>query len=216
MNDAAAKMFHMFDVKPLSKDIWYWDNVVSYPNELVSFLNEVDLNKQSHSRIPEWTPWTASDNPDFVYGEQKIIYSGSKDISTGNEDLDRKTLYLINSFIMAAEMCFNDYTLRNGIDKSNLRLAIENTPIKRYFVGSSMGPHFDGQDGDEDLVYSLCTYLNDDYEGGELYFPNQDITIKPKAGSLVMFPSQMPYVHEVKPVTNGVRYMVAHSVYRKS
>lgn len=51
-------------------------------------------------------------------------------------------------------------------------------------------------------------YLNDDYEGGELYFPNQGIQFKPKAGSAHFFPGDMNYIHGVTEITSGVRYTV--------
>ena len=51
-------------------------------------------------------------------------------------------------------------------------------------------------------------YINDDYEGGELYFPNQGIQFKPKAGSAYFFPGDMNYIHGVTEVKSGVRYTV--------
>jgi hypothetical protein len=51
-------------------------------------------------------------------------------------------------------------------------------------------------------------YLNDDYEGGELYFPNQGIQFKPKAGAAYFFPGDMEYIHGVTQITSGTRYTV--------
>jgi len=46
--------------------------------------------------------------------------------------------------------------------------------------------------------------LNDDYEGGELVFPEQSSSIKPKAGDMVVFPGY--YVsHGVAEITKGTR-----------
>jgi hypothetical protein len=49
-------------------------------------------------------------------------------------------------------------------------------------------------------------YINDDYEGGELYFPNQGIQFKPKRGSAYFFPGDMNYVHGVTKIKSGIRY----------
>lgn len=49
-------------------------------------------------------------------------------------------------------------------------------------------------------------YLNDDYEGGELYFPKQDIEFKPEPGSAYFFPGDMNYIHGVREITSGIRY----------
>jgi len=52
---------------------------------------------------------------------------------------------------------------------------------------------------------SLLGCLNDDYEGGELIMW-EDQKIELKRGSLLIFPSNFMYPHEVKPVTKGSRY----------
>ena len=46
-------------------------------------------------------------------------------------------------------------------------------------------------------------YLTSDFEGGELHFPDYDITFKPKAGDMVSFFSSTK--HEVRPVLSGRR-----------
>lgn len=53
---------------------------------------------------------------------------------------------------------------------------------------------------------SCVTYLNDDYSGGELYFPYLDIEWKPEFGDSVFFPSTFIYAHSSKPVKSGVKY----------
>lgn len=57
----------------------------------------------------------------------------------------------------------------------------------------------------EDFVPSITTllYLTSDFEGGELHFPDHDITFKPKAGDIVSFFSKTK--HEVMPVKSGRR-----------
>jgi hypothetical protein len=44
---------------------------------------------------------------------------------------------------------------------------------------------------------STLIYLNDNYEGGEIYFPGHDLEIKPKAGMFITFPGNPNYVHGV-------------------
>ena len=61
---------------------------------------------------------------------------------------------------------------------------------------------------DRDL--STIIFLNDNFEGGELVFPELDITIKPKKGTLICFPSGRNYLHQVKPVTSGERYSLVN------
>jgi hypothetical protein len=53
---------------------------------------------------------------------------------------------------------------------------------------------------------SAIYYLNDDFLGGEICFPNQRLTIQPRKGLLLLFPSTRHYVHEVLKVIEGSRY----------
>jgi hypothetical protein len=49
-------------------------------------------------------------------------------------------------------------------------------------------------------------YLNDDYTGGEIYFPIQKIQLKMKSGSAVFFPGDRFYQHGVTNVESGKRF----------
>ena len=54
--------------------------------------------------------------------------------------------------------------------------------------------------------YTGLAYLNDDFTGGELVFPDRDVVIIPKPGLLVGFPSNHKFVHAVPKVLSGKRY----------
>jgi hypothetical protein len=49
-------------------------------------------------------------------------------------------------------------------------------------------------------------YWNDDFEGGELYYPQHDIVVKPKPGLAVVHPGDIHYLHGVKPIISGERF----------
>lgn len=53
--------------------------------------------------------------------------------------------------------------------------------------------------------FSSIVYLNDDYEGGELYFTAQDRVLKPRRGMLVAFSAGYHHEHGVLKVTQGRR-----------
>ena len=54
--------------------------------------------------------------------------------------------------------------------------------------------------------YTGVAYLNDDFTGGELVFPDLDTVIAPKPGLFVGFPSNHKFVHAVPKVLSGKRY----------
>jgi predicted 2-oxoglutarate/Fe(II)-dependent dioxygenase YbiX len=54
-----------------------------------------------------------------------------------------------------------------------------------------------------------CSFaLNDNYEGGEFAFWNKEKKVVLKKGSVLMFPSNFMYPHEIMPVTKGTRYSI--------
>lgn len=59
---------------------------------------------------------------------------------------------------------------------------------------------------------SCIYFVNDNYEGGELFFKfpgcNQELKIDKKANRLIVWPSNYLYPHAVKPVIKGTRYSV--------
>lgn len=57
--------------------------------------------------------------------------------------------------------------------------------------------------------FASVIYLNDDYEGGAIYFPNLGIELRPRPGTLVIFPGTLRYLHGVRPVTSGMRHTIA-------
>ena len=55
--------------------------------------------------------------------------------------------------------------------------------------------------------WSTIIYLNDEFDGGDIYFPNQNFVYKPKKYSAVFFPSAgSEYVHGVTTVKSGIRH----------
>lgn len=63
-------------------------------------------------------------------------------------------------------------------------------------------PHIDTCK-DAPRIMSALLYLNDVEDGGETYFNIIDISIKPKAGRLVLFPSNYVYSHAANiPISN--------------
>lgn len=77
--------------------------------------------------------------------------------------------------------------------------------LVRYNPGQHFEEHCD-HGFSYNCTVSLVAYLNDDYEGGELRFRLQDLTIKPEAGDLYIFPSNYIYPHKALPVENGTKY----------
>ena len=76
-----------------------------------------------------------------------------------------------------------------------------------WIQGTKGDLHLDAQDPESWIEWSTIIYLNDEFEGGDIYFPNQDFVYKPKKYSAVFFPSAgSEYIHGITTVTAGNRY----------
>jgi hypothetical protein len=78
----------------------------------------------------------------------------------------------------------------------------ETVALQRYKKDDKIQPHKDYwlYDLPYHVRYGICIYYNDDYEGGELFYPDLGIIHKPKARSLVMHGGNIN--HETLPVTS--------------
>jgi hypothetical protein len=115
----------------------------------------------------------------------------------------RKDLDLVNHFV--EDLCRNEYAQIVESEFIQIRWVREPELI-RWQVGSALEEHTDGPErmAKPDVTIAALIYLNDDYEGGELYFSEYDILIKPKYGDLIIFPCH--FLHEVKKVLLSDRY----------
>lgn len=84
--------------------------------------------------------------------------------------------------------------------------------LLHYSIGEKYMTHVDQdtmRNGQEKMrVVSAVLYLNEDFEGGETYFNVQDVSVCPKKGRVVIFPSSFSHIHESKPVNTGDKYSI--------
>jgi hypothetical protein len=61
---------------------------------------------------------------------------------------------------------------------------------------------------DPSVLYGVVIYLNNDFEGGEIYYPDLDLKIKPKSRSMIIHFANLD--HEVLEVTGtNTRYILS-------
>ena len=89
------------------------------------------------------------------------------------------------------------------------RYGFEELRIKKYEVGDSFDKHIDVSDHPSAKRWvAFQVYLNDNFEGGETQFYLPDFTVKPKTGSVLVFPPLWTFPHAGLPVTKGVKYIL--------
>jgi hypothetical protein len=111
-----------------------------------------------------------------------------------------------NAQITSIAKPFRDKIISVIEKEYSISVSPKNEPgVVHWGPGVEMGLHVDDL-GKESYHMASLIYLNEDYDGGEIYFQTHDVTIKPKTGDLVMFPGNLNYAHKVLPVLRGDRY----------
>ena len=143
------------------------------------------------------------------YGGTNLDSRKCKDFKVDESILNPRDEYsadmldLYGQIMHSLKVCLSHYNPKNYISKIDYFECIN---IVRYGSGEYFKTHTD--DGDPyRCTVSVVGYPNDDYAGGELKFALFNLTFKPTAGDLVLFPSSYVYAHSSEPVTDdGIKY----------
>lgn len=175
---------------PSEKDEIYLANVAKIGNSVENILYLEDVLPQEEHRIllnyaknsKSWQvePWQA-----------QIVIS---------ENLPTEIFEMLNKifeFIYKKSTDFYDVKI-NLFNKNHLHLV-------KFEKDFSLDPHVDTLSHEGNHIASVY-YINDDYEGGEINFPDHNLSIKPKANSLIIFPGNENYLHEVRKIVDKDRY----------
>jgi len=193
--------------KILAPGIIEFTNVIKNTESLINKIETLDSNiikNKGYTSLESWKPWIYKyDNPDTpTLCSYKIIPSLNE--LNRHDIFYNDQLEITKIFEDAIKYSVDEYCkIYSNLSKS-LKSQERFAKLLKYSSGSMMPEHSDN--GYTSRILSLIVYLNDDYHGGELIFKNFDLNIKPNAGSVLCFPSAFVYLHEVKKITNGIRY----------
>jgi hypothetical protein len=90
---------------------------------------------------------------------------------------------------------------------------IESVSIVYYPTNTHNAPHADNCIIDNGIVTKVkewthtgIIFLNNNFTGGELVYPNQGCVFLPTVGTMVITPAGEDYMHYVSPITSGERF----------
>jgi hypothetical protein len=133
-----------------------------------------------------------------------VSYLGEKkDISSINNMSELFLVNLNNMFFENFDPIEKNYMSSYGVSSD----WHDSYGILKYGEGQQFTNHIDDHPSYHRRV-STVYYLNDNYTGGEINFPRFNVTFKPKANQMIIFPSTYVYNHSVSPVIEGKRYAV--------
>jgi hypothetical protein len=184
-------------VDVLYDKIVYFEDAISEPDKWLEKIDSID-----DEIISKWLSWESNAETAYVYGARKFICI--KDESIPYSDSGKLAMHIVNAMYSCAEEYAKLYNIEEKAQIS------KDFVLNKYGENEEMGQHTDWNEDQSSLEYSFVVYLNDDYEGGEIYFSNQDIKVKPKAGSIILFPSKEPYLHGSLKLISGRKIFIPH------
>lgn len=216
-------------------NILYIEDAFPGSANFIETLEDLDSHTGVHSVIPQWSRWddgapVALDKSDPTKWQQVFDGLDSShrgdfklfdwDLSVNHDNThwpriaipddytsDHVTAYQAVSIIEKDLLSVIDFWCsKTGLPKLNY--VTRNYCVRKYRTGGSMGVHVDRNVDNplNTMDWTALIYLNDDYEGGEIVFPNLDIEIKPSAGSVIFLPCLEE--HWVKEIKSGNKYYI--------
>ncbi len=205
----------------------YYKNVIQDPKKIIDLVEELDsrykkefdvsdekIKKQQflkdHLQIvlqnnsTSVLPWMHWDEDDHSLPLQKFIPK-TEDIPRHDVYIEEQT-YISSLLNTALERTLNHYTkeIYGPYAHKEIRSREQTMHLLKYTESGHLPAHQD--QGNSTRLLSGLLYLNDDYDGGEIEFLNCNVKIKPEAGSVIMFPSNFLYAHQVNAIAKGTRY----------
>ena len=187
----------------------YYKNIIQEPQLLIEKIENLENKRSEFTSYKSLfiRPWQAWDYDQG--GKEKTIFCWQKfipkpeDIPT--DDLFYKEQLEISEELFGAlEKGLQDYFSLYPYSQKNIKSREKTMHLLKYKESGFLPAHSDH--GISSRVLSALLYLNDDYEGGNIKFEHAGVNLKPEAGSLLFFPSNYIYIHEVSAITSGIRY----------
>jgi len=99
---------------------------------------------------------------------------------------------------------------------------IRRSSFRKWVPGDFQSPHCDVGHADGRVIFTqnkgtlslhhndfaTVTYLNSNFEGGEIYFYHYGVQIVPRPGLMIAFPASPQYLHGVREIRSGNRYII--------
>jgi hypothetical protein len=176
-----------------------------------NFITEEDIKEYTDliekTTEEEWDQW---------YMDQLKVFTKSKFGREDVENLVKEGLYEITSNWNDKNLSFISLDLHRRIDK-RFNDVLEKTGenlilsgfyfIQRMYNGVQLVSHHD-QNTDESIIHAAVIYINNDYNGGEIFWAKKDFEMKPNPGDLLLFGGDPEWEHGVRFVTEGPKRYV--------
>ena len=182
----------------------YFPGIVGYISNIQQEQHIELIEKDIDSGIYSWTNMltgSESEKPQ-LHNQKRRGYNIGLSVCSSLSPTAKVFENNLNNF---CNQSLSQYSAKYGY----WNLVPEGWVLLKYSIGDFFITHTDSSRRYPRQV-SAVYYVNDNYIGGQLSFPYIGLTIKPKAGELVIFPSTNLFSHQAEPVTDGIKYSLAN------
>lgn len=197
----------MMDYKIMTAGMVYYKNAIDSTKEVIGSIEYMQdqLARGTESAAQPWHEWNGA-NPEIEKFCIRHFITEPKNVFK-LDPLYSHISFVYDKIFGGIEKAYSHYSTELYPHASqNIKSTEGLLSVLKYGATGYLPEHQD--QGVSSRVLSTVAYLNDDYIGGEIYFPQVGIEIKPEAGSIIFFPSNFVFTHTVKPITHGFRYAV--------
>jgi predicted 2-oxoglutarate/Fe(II)-dependent dioxygenase YbiX len=181
--------------------------IVVYKNALIGMEDIVDsIENEFSTYFNPATVVSLKEGGEAISEQHRKVKSFNMN-NVVSKDFSKKQLTFYNFVKESILECLYDYI--NIFDLTNSELVGDSWILLKYDKEDFFKSHVDNGVMFPRIV-SVTGYFNDDYDGGEISYDKFNIKYKPKAGDVIIFPSDYVYSHEVEKINNGVRYAVVN------
>lgn len=189
------------------------ENIVALENFMTAEEQSILFNFAKNNKDWDYTETIIDDDGvviyDASYWEDRVassstLFKYAKDIYDLVERLQERLKKEVDKFFNIDAKATGPTVVKWNVGQYQFPHADKELHKYKEWGGS---PEVEGKPNDFPF-YDIAGlfYINDDYEGGELYFPEQNIQFKPKAGAAYFFPGDKNYIHGVTEIKSGTRY----------
>lgn len=191
----------------LAAGMVYYTEAIEKTDQVIGSIEYMQdqLSSGINSEAQTWHEWNGA-NPDMEkFCKRHFILEPSK--VNMLDPLYEHISFVYENIFGGIEKAYKHYSTElYPYASQNIKSTEGLLSVLKYGKTGYLPEHQD--QGVSSRVLSTVAYLNDNYEGGEIEFPHVGITVKPKAGSIIFFPSNFVFTHTVKEITNGYRYSI--------
>ena len=196
-------------------DIVEFAGAIKDPHNIIQNMLALDEDEKIHPVMTPFEDWYEGfydeEKKEFVYewrkGKKKLVDFSEKTKKAYPEAHKTVSDLIVEPICTPFDECIEIYSGMVGVDYEP---ASRNLDIRVYDAGEGLSLHADLNYTIQNR-YSFVIYLNDDYTGGELIFPEEDVTVFPEAGTIMAFPSLSE--HEARAVVSGVKWHIPYFWY---